>query len=351
MENCDEKCMNDELNNQMNNEIDEAMNDSMNAAKDNAEMNCATKGATKAAMDAATKATMDAAMDDAMKATMDDAMDDATNGATKATMDDAMDDATNGATKAAMDDAKDDAAFGVMDNSLKNTVEGCDEDGVQGDAEVFGKVVDIQELCDLLIDNGYRLIRVNRKPQRSVQLRSTRYESDSSALFGNNKAKSADGRLKIKSADKKSETKSADGRLKIKSTDVKSETKSADIKSEVKPMNEILDVGSVPMEMNPILEKELKWLRKKVEEMKFEAEINDPEMIKALKIWRRARAEEEKIPAYMVLPNIVLLRIAKLAPATQEELQAIPGFGAKLSQKYSDSLLSLIATIKEEVRI
>jgi len=189
----------------------------------------------------------------------------------------------------------------IWNDRADNTTEDCIEAGT-------GRlVVDMQELCDLLIDNGYRLIRVNRIPQNS----SENYGLES--IQGKNATGSIQG---------KNVTGSIQGKF---------------------------EGESLGEEMDPILEKELKRARKRAEELRFEAEINDPELINALKVWRRNRAAEENVPAYMVLPNIVLLRIAKLAPATREELQTIQGFGPKLSQKYSHSLLTLIATLKEEV--
>ncbi|MBK8049277.1 MAG: RecQ family ATP-dependent DNA helicase [Anaerolineales bacterium] len=63
---------------------------------------------------------------------------------------------------------------------------------------------------------------------------------------------------------------------------------------------------------------------------------------KALWLWRRRIAEELGQPAYVVMSNELMLRIAELRPQNQEALRALPGIGDQRLQHYGASLLDLV---------
>ncbi|HHY58948.1 MAG TPA: RecQ family ATP-dependent DNA helicase [Chloroflexi bacterium] len=63
---------------------------------------------------------------------------------------------------------------------------------------------------------------------------------------------------------------------------------------------------------------------------------------KALWLWRRRLAEELAQPAYVVMRNELMLRIAEVRPQTLEELAALPGMGAQRLQHYGAAVLDII---------
>lgn len=67
-----------------------------------------------------------------------------------------------------------------------------------------------------------------------------------------------------------------------------------------------------------------------------------PALERALKAWRREKADKKNVPVYYILHQRVLLAIADAAPASADELLAIPGFGPGLFAHYGEELLSII---------
>jgi len=67
----------------------------------------------------------------------------------------------------------------------------------------------------------------------------------------------------------------------------------------------------------------------------------DPELLAALKNWRRGQAEEEGVPGFMVLSNAVLEAVARRRPRSRDELLAIRGIGQRTIEKYGARLLAL----------
>ncbi len=73
------------------------------------------------------------------------------------------------------------------------------------------------------------------------------------------------------------------------------------------------------------------------------AEIENSELYRRLKDWRNAKAREEDLPAFMILPNKVLAAVAAQLPATSEELRTIKGLGGKKGKRYATELLEMVA--------
>lgn len=67
-----------------------------------------------------------------------------------------------------------------------------------------------------------------------------------------------------------------------------------------------------------------------------------PDLERALKAWRRDKAARKNVPVYYILHQRVLLAIADAAPASADELLAIPGFGPGLFAHYGEELLSIV---------
>jgi len=68
----------------------------------------------------------------------------------------------------------------------------------------------------------------------------------------------------------------------------------------------------------------------------------DSGLLQEIKTWRKAMAEEENLPIYMVLPQKTMYDVAELLPVTMRELSEIKGFGKKKVLKYGDDLIGII---------
>jgi ATP-dependent DNA helicase RecQ len=67
------------------------------------------------------------------------------------------------------------------------------------------------------------------------------------------------------------------------------------------------------------------------------------ERFAALKTWRAEVAREHNLPAYIVFHDATLAEMARVRPATLDELAAISGVGARKLAAYGDDLLHLLA--------
>lgn len=77
-------------------------------------------------------------------------------------------------------------------------------------------------------------------------------------------------------------------------------------------------------------------------EARYDYDGKHPELESALKAWRRDKAAMMNVPAYYVLHQRVLLAIADAAPASADDLLAIPGFGPGLFSRYGEELLAIV---------
>ena len=62
----------------------------------------------------------------------------------------------------------------------------------------------------------------------------------------------------------------------------------------------------------------------------------------ALTEFRKQRALERKVTASVVLPNLLIEALSRLAPKSLEELQAVPWFGEKRVRLYGADLVKLL---------
>ncbi len=63
-----------------------------------------------------------------------------------------------------------------------------------------------------------------------------------------------------------------------------------------------------------------------------------------LRAVRRALADEQRVPAYVILHDATLVELARHRPATLTELARIPGLGATKLRRYGETLLAALAT-------
>ena len=62
-----------------------------------------------------------------------------------------------------------------------------------------------------------------------------------------------------------------------------------------------------------------------------------------LAVWRRTRADEDSVPAYVVFDNRTLDAIARTRPASLAELAALPGVGPVKLERYGGEVLEVVA--------
>jgi len=65
-------------------------------------------------------------------------------------------------------------------------------------------------------------------------------------------------------------------------------------------------------------------------------------LLKEIKAWRNAKADEDDIPEYMVLPQKTMHDLIKFLPVSVKELTQIKGFGKKKVQKYGTEIIGII---------
>lgn len=106
---------------------------------------------------------------------------------------------------------------------------------------------------------------------------------------------------------------------------------------------EMKRICELQKDLDPVLAKEIERAIVRADQIKFEQSVGKPELVAALKLWRRQKAKELEVPVYIVLTNMVLLQIAKDTPATMEELLSIEGFGPMKAGRYGEEILQVVA--------
>jgi len=74
----------------------------------------------------------------------------------------------------------------------------------------------------------------------------------------------------------------------------------------------------------------------------------DSDLFERLRKWRKATADEERVPAYVIFHDAALIALAQAQPKTHAELRAIPGIGEKKVASYGDRILEVIAGTNAE---
>ncbi|MFW8633420.1 DNA helicase RecQ [Cribrihabitans pelagius] len=75
----------------------------------------------------------------------------------------------------------------------------------------------------------------------------------------------------------------------------------------------------------------------------------DAPLLSALKAKRRALAEAQKVPAYVIFPDRTLIEMAERRPETLDQMARISGVGAKKLERYGDDFLSVITGAAEQL--
>ena len=66
------------------------------------------------------------------------------------------------------------------------------------------------------------------------------------------------------------------------------------------------------------------------------------EMVERLKRWRRKTSAAQAIPAYRVLSNATVVRVAEMMPKNSEQLEAVPGVGPATMEQFGYDILQII---------
>ncbi len=69
----------------------------------------------------------------------------------------------------------------------------------------------------------------------------------------------------------------------------------------------------------------------------------DPELVEALKAWRKSTAAERSVPPYVVFTDATLYAIAERCPTDDAGLLAIPGIGRSKLDTYGADVFTLVA--------
>ena len=68
----------------------------------------------------------------------------------------------------------------------------------------------------------------------------------------------------------------------------------------------------------------------------------DEALFERLRAWRKGRADEEEVPAFVVFSDATLQLIAELKPSSEKALLKISGIGPQKRERYGSDVLSLV---------
>ena len=71
----------------------------------------------------------------------------------------------------------------------------------------------------------------------------------------------------------------------------------------------------------------------------------DTALFEQLRRTRMEIAQQESLPAYMILHDSVLRELARQKPRTLEELRGVPGIGERKVTNYGETILRAIASV------
>jgi superfamily II DNA helicase RecQ len=66
-------------------------------------------------------------------------------------------------------------------------------------------------------------------------------------------------------------------------------------------------------------------------------------LLEALQLWRRERAKQDAVPAYVVAHDVTLAAIAEDRPQSISQLRRVKGMGPVKLDSYGSEILAIIA--------
>jgi superfamily II DNA helicase RecQ len=73
-----------------------------------------------------------------------------------------------------------------------------------------------------------------------------------------------------------------------------------------------------------------------------EAGAVDDRLLEALRLWRRQRASDDGVPAYVVFHDTTLAEIAEARPRSLPALRRVRGMGPTKLERYGEEILAVI---------
>ena len=74
-------------------------------------------------------------------------------------------------------------------------------------------------------------------------------------------------------------------------------------------------------------------------------ELVSPQLVEALKVWRRAEASRRRVPAFRILTDRALHALAATRPQSESDLLNVPGIGPTIVQKYGREILGIVGEV------
>ncbi|HEY0510885.1 MAG TPA: DNA topoisomerase 3 [Thermoanaerobaculia bacterium] len=71
-------------------------------------------------------------------------------------------------------------------------------------------------------------------------------------------------------------------------------------------------------------------------------ELVSPQVVEALKVWRRAEAQRRRVPAFRILTDRAVAALAAARPRTEADLLNVSGIGPTIVQKYGTEILGIV---------
>ncbi len=71
-------------------------------------------------------------------------------------------------------------------------------------------------------------------------------------------------------------------------------------------------------------------------------ELVSPQVVEALKVWRRAEAARRRVPAFRILTDRAVYAIVAAQPRNEADLLNVPGVGPTIVQKYGQEILRIV---------
>ncbi len=71
-------------------------------------------------------------------------------------------------------------------------------------------------------------------------------------------------------------------------------------------------------------------------------DLVSPQVVEALKVWRRAEAQRRRVPAFRILTDRAVHALAASRPRTEVDLLNVPGIGPTIVQKYGQEILGIV---------
>jgi DNA topoisomerase-3 len=73
-------------------------------------------------------------------------------------------------------------------------------------------------------------------------------------------------------------------------------------------------------------------------------ELVSPQVVEALKVWRRSEASRRRVPAFRILTDRAVAALALALPRTESDLLNVPGIGPTIVQKYGREILGIVGS-------